>query len=700
MRILLCLAVMYFAALPVRADVLTGETVIFIGETPETATAMLARVPAAVPVMRSASELVTYEAGKDFDWKAGERVLRLRAGSRVPYLTPKQLRPAPKSPNSYSAHRDGQSWMLFGPGRFFHDRQCRVDYSSTDSWNVPVTKPAAVEQLPKTRQLLATHQPLKIVLLGDSISTGADASIYANVAPFQAGYGELVVERLRRQYGADVSLVNFSVGGMDSNWGTTQIEKVIAEKPNLFLVAFGMNDASGKRKPQDFAAITKKIITPVLERVPNSEVILISSMRANADWSHASPDLYGPYADELSKLTGPRVAHADVHQMWQAIEGRKKHLDLTGNGLNHPNDFGHRIYAEVIVNTINAPQPSVTIGSPLDHQVIQQQSNRQAVVHIEGKGPVSGAISYRVGQGAWKPIATADAQGKFMADISLTTGWHHLQVRAGELPAYHVPHVGVGEVFIIAGQSNSANHGSERLRVQTGNVTTKNGRVWQIAHDPQPVASGTGGSFAPAFGDALATEMNVPVGIYSVGVGATSVREWLPKGTVIEKQPTTGANVTKLADGRFEVTGALYARLKERIVPLGKNGFRAILWHQGESDASQAKDGYPADRQISGADYVKYMEQLIQATRKDAGWEIPWFNALATYHSTTTPGDPEFREAQTALQKKGITLAGPDTDAMVGDLRAPDGIHFSGKGNREHGQQWAKRVAVWLKAMK
>jgi hypothetical protein len=24
-------------------------------------------------------------------------------------------------------------------------------------------------------------------------------------------------------------------------------------------------------------------------------------------------------------------------------------LDLTGNGLNHPNDFGHRLYAQAIL---------------------------------------------------------------------------------------------------------------------------------------------------------------------------------------------------------------------------------------------------------------------------------------------------------------------------------------------------------------
>ena len=30
----------------------------------------------------------------------------------------------------------------------------------------------------------------------------------------------------------------------------------------------------------------------------------------------------------------------------------KRDLDLTGNGLNHPNDFGHRLYAQAIVSVL------------------------------------------------------------------------------------------------------------------------------------------------------------------------------------------------------------------------------------------------------------------------------------------------------------------------------------------------------------
>ena len=35
------------------------------------------------------------------------------------------------------------------------------------------------------------------------------------------------------------------------------------------------------------------------------------------------------------------------------IVARKDPYDLSGNGLNHPNDFGHRLYAQTIVAAIS-----------------------------------------------------------------------------------------------------------------------------------------------------------------------------------------------------------------------------------------------------------------------------------------------------------------------------------------------------------
>lgn len=333
-----------------------GDTLFFTGENKVTATARLLRVPSATPRIASANGTMKFESGRDFTWQPGSRVVTLTADSRIPFKTTAELHPAPNSPNAYKSQRGTDRWMFFGPGRVIHDLQCVASYASADDWRVPFPAAAPDEQLGSVRARLHAKQPVKLVVLGDSISTEADASAIANVWPNQPGYPTLVARGLETRFGSKVTLTNLSKGGMDSKWGATRVPNVLAEKPDLLFVAFGMNDASGRRTAEEFAKVTKQIIEPVRAARPDCAIVLVATMTANSEWVHAAPELYPQYATALAKLTGPGIALADVTTVWSAIESRKKHFDLTGNGLNHPNDFGHRLYAETILSVIGSAQ--------------------------------------------------------------------------------------------------------------------------------------------------------------------------------------------------------------------------------------------------------------------------------------------------------------------------------------------------------
>jgi hypothetical protein len=259
----------------------------------------------------------------------------------------------------------------------------------------------------------------------------------------------------------------------------------------------------------------------------------------------------------------------------------------------------------------------------------------------------------------------------------------------------HVAHIGVGEVFVIAGQSNSANHGEERQTPQSNLVVAFDGHKWQPAVDPQPGASGNGGSFIPSFGDAVAQELGVPVGIVACGIGATSVREWLPRGTEFPNPPTLTSRVEKLPSGTWASKGAAFDMLVGRMKSLGPTGFRAVLWHQGESDANQQDP----TRTLPGPLYREYLEKLIRSSQREVGRELPWFVAQASYHVPGDEASPDIREAQASLWKEGIAWQGPDSDALKGELRERDGqgVHFSGPGLQKHGAAWADKVIPWIK---
>ena len=54
------------------------------------------------------------------------------------------------------------------------------------------------------------------------------------------------------------------------------------------------------------------------------------------------------YRDVLRQMETPTVALADVTEPWLKLLDRKPFADLSGNNVNHPNDFGHRVYAHVV----------------------------------------------------------------------------------------------------------------------------------------------------------------------------------------------------------------------------------------------------------------------------------------------------------------------------------------------------------------
>ncbi len=339
-----------------RSATMRGEALFFAerkaGEPPM---ATLAFPPEKVQAVKSATGETTYEEGRDYAVDKVAGVIRLLPGSRIPTKTFAEMFPpaASKLPKIAAKRGEPGTHLIWSESRFFHDLQVEVTYSHAPGlWKSPVPAFAGAA-LERTVKRLGAKEPLKLCLLGDSISQGYNASGLTKAPPRMPPYGELVALGLERAWGAEVEFRNFAIAGWRTENGLAEIAKPAAEKPDLAIIAFGMNDSA--KNPAQYAANVKAIMEKLRAASPEVEFVLVSPMLPNPDWSATQPDKFPAFRDELARLCGPGVALADLTSVWAELLKRKGWHDLTGNGVNHPNDFGHRLYAQVILALLVDP---------------------------------------------------------------------------------------------------------------------------------------------------------------------------------------------------------------------------------------------------------------------------------------------------------------------------------------------------------
>lgn len=307
---------------------------------------------------------------------------------------------------------------------------------------------------------------------------------------------------------------------------------------------------------------------------------------------------------------------------------------------------------------------------PTERAIYQRDNNNYANVKVyieySGTGEVSAKL-YDGDKELGKTAVLTKGEGNtYEGSIANVPGggWYTLIVNAGS-ESKTVEKVGVGEVFITGGQSNSCNFGGEKTTAQSDLVSAynPNTNTWQHCEDSQPSESGFntgngGGSAWPSMGDALTQKTGVPVGFVSTGVGSAKIEELRTKH---------------------------YFAIKNAINDLKPYGYRAFLLHQGEADT----DGTNREK------YLASLQQLIAQTREDAGYNLNWCIAQVSYawsNYNNTKKMESMKETQRAACNDETIFVGPTTDDLQGEYRHTDNLHLSKLGLIEHGKRWADVV--------
>jgi hypothetical protein len=346
------------------------------------------------------------------------------------------------------------------------------------------------------------------------------------------------------------------------------------------------------------------------------------------------------------------------------------------------------------------------ISFPISRAVYQRNNANTAVVNISGTYTVQGnrvdarAVARETGKGTstdWQVIVNNAQGGVFSGALTLQGGWYDLEIRlmrdGQQVATTRVERVGVGEVFVIAGQSNA---GNTRVLGQVLGESAQDDRVNCVDYQypplsypndpPLPVFTKVENpkSIAPRgigpwcwgrLGDLLASRLNVPILFFNGSFEGTSVKNWA--------ETATGLRTKSL----FSPPGGpdLFYEDKHPYYPLQLSlqyyanmlGCRAVLWHQGEGD-----NFFRHTQQ----QYVGWLNTVITQTRTDYNPNLPWVVSRVSYADFSTP---QSNTAILAAQNQVIATtpnvyAGPNTDLIQiprGDERSGgDGVHFNRTG--------------------
>jgi Carbohydrate esterase, sialic acid-specific acetylesterase len=334
----------------------------------------------------------------------------------------------------------------------------------------------------------------------------------------------------------------------------------------------------------------------------------------------------------------------------------------------------------------------ISIKIPYEKSVFQRNNSNIGNIFITGTleqdvDRVEARIVPRIAnqgvQTEWKTIDNIIDGQSFTGSLEGQGGWYRLEVRAilnNQVTFTNsVEKVGIGEVFIVAGQSNAQGDGrfsnaksssDERVLAFEPNYYDHNTALIQNFPNFLSIEKFTNISsntnIGPLgftawcwgeLGDQLVKKLNVPVLFYNAALSGTSTENWLAS--------ISGKDTYHVVTGvKFEKFMPYHALRRTLHSLISIYGVRSILWHQGESDAIS---------RVSELTYFNNLRDLIQESRNNTGEKIPWVVArVSRYEGSNYPNIISGQNR--VISTIESVWAGPSTDEI--QPFRPDGAHF------------------------
>jgi len=270
------------------------------------------------------------------------------------------------------------------------------------------------------------------------------------------------------------------------------------------------------------------------------------------------------------------------------------------------------------------------------------------------------------GDGSWKlVIKGVPAGGPYMIRTELYKHRDNYSV-FGDI----IHHLGIGDVYVIAGQSNSSGYGQGVANdaPEIGVSVYRNNNKWDLAshplNDPTGISNRTNldwghTSYSPwlSFAKLLKRELKYPIGLIQASLGGSPLSHWNP-----------------------DQEGTLYKNMMNIIKSTG-SGLTGVLWYQGCSDTDMP----------SATTYFERFKNMVERFRKDTGSNAWFITVQLNRVIAVMPDDTPWSIVKDAQRRSALeiprVLLLPSFDANVSDE-----IHNDANSNIMLGERAAKIV--------
>lgn len=344
------------------------------------------------------------------------------------------------------------------------------------------------------------------------------------------------------------------------------------------------------------------------------------------------------------------------------------------------------------------------ITYPASRAVFQRDQRDNSTIYISGSysQPITRVearlVKMNEGQGIdtpWQTVQENPKGGVFQGPITGRGGWYRLEARAWQgntlVGQDNVARIGIGEVFIITGQSNAQGfqqQGAEgatddRVNCITYDNTSANSldnppalSFRQLGADALVGPRGQSAWCWGLLGDRIARRYNVPVLFINTAWAGTAIHNWI--------ESFDGGTTKNVFVNQNLPTGMPYGNLLVSLRYFSSlQGLRAVLWQQGETDNHL---------RLQQEQYRTFMQLLINKTRADTKRYPSWMLARSSYNLGRFDGGIIAAQNQVIGTFNNNVFAGPETDRIqiprYDQVNGDGGTHFGGDGLRQYADAW------------